>query len=60
MVSVCFGLEHDRWLAGIFAGLAYGLVAIRTRDIWAAVMAHVVTNLLLGLYVLAVGAYSFW
>ena len=59
-VSVCFGLEHDRWLAGAVAGLAYGLVAIRTRDIWAAAVAHIVTNLLLGLYVLAVGAYSFW
>jgi len=59
-VSVCFGLEHDRWMAGIFAGLAYGLLVIRTRDIWSAVIAHVVTNLLLGLYVLAVGAYGFW
>ena len=59
-VSICFGLEHDRWLAGIVAGLAYGLLAIRTRDIWAAVIAHVVTNLLLGLYVLAMGAYGFW
>ena len=59
-VSVCFGLEHDRWLAGIVAGLAYGLLMIRTRDIWAAVAAHVVTNFLLGLYVLAMGAYRFW
>ena len=59
-VSICFGVEHDRWLAGLLAGLAYGLLMIRTRDIWAAVVAHVVTNLLLGLYVLAVGAYGFW
>ena len=59
-VSVCFGLEHDRWLVGIMAGLAYGLLMIRTRDIWAAVAAHGVTNFLLGLYVLAMGAYRFW
>ncbi|NTV38018.1 MAG: CAAX prenyl protease-related protein, partial [Anaerolineales bacterium] len=59
-VSVCFGLEHDRWLVGIMAGLAYGLLMIRTRDIWAAVTAHGVTNFLLGLYVLAMGAYRFW
>lgn len=59
-VSVCFGLEHDRWLVGILAGLAYGLLLIRTRDIWAAVTAHVVTNLLLGFYVLVMGAYGFW
>jgi membrane protease YdiL (CAAX protease family) len=59
-VSVCFGIEHDRWLAGLMAGLAYGLLMIRTRNIWAAVVAHVVTNFLLGLYVLADGAYQFW
>ena len=59
-VSICFGLEHERWLAGLIAGLAYGLLMIRTRDIWAAVMAHMVTNFLLGLYVLAMGAYTFW
>ncbi|MBN1269043.1 MAG: CAAX prenyl protease-related protein [Kiritimatiellae bacterium] len=60
LVSVLFGFEHDRWLVGIVAGLAYGLLAIRTRDIWAACTAHVVTNLLLGIYVLAAGAYGFW
>ena len=59
-VGIVFGLEHDRWLVGILAGLAYGWVAVRTRDIWAAALAHVVTNFLLGVYVLAVGAYQFW
>jgi uncharacterized protein len=59
-VSACFGLEHNHWLAGIIAGLAYGLLMIRTRDIWAAVAAHGVTNFLLGLYVLATGTYQFW
>ncbi len=59
-VNVLFGLEHDRWLAGIVAGLAYGWIVLRTRDLWAACWAHVVTNFLLGLYVLAAGAYAFW
>ena len=58
--SVLFGLEHSRWLAGILAGLAYGLLYIRTGDLWAAVTAHITTNYLLGLYVLATGAYIFW
>lgn len=57
---ICFGFEHDRWLAGALAGAVYGWVYLRTRDIWAACFAHVVTNLLLGLYVLATGAYAFW
>ena len=59
-VSVVFGLEHQRWLVGIFAGLAYGLFVIKTRDIWAACVAHGITNLLLGWYVLATRAYAFW
>jgi CAAX prenyl protease-like protein len=61
LVSSClFGLEHSRWLAGVLAGLAYGLLYIRTGDLWAAVTAHITTNYLLGLYVLATGAYVFW
>lgn len=58
--AVLFGWEHDRWLVGIVAGLAYGGLYARTRCLGAAVMAHVVTNLLLGLHVLATGSYHFW
>ena len=59
-VAAAFGLEHDRWFAGMAAGLAYGWLYWRTRDIGAAVAAHVVTNFTLGCYVLASGAYRFW
>ena len=59
-VSLVFGLEHNRWFAGLLAGCVYAGLYIRTRDIWAAAVAHVTTNLLLGLYVLACGAYRFW
>ncbi|MEI6516583.1 MAG: CAAX prenyl protease-related protein [bacterium] len=58
--SCLFGLEHSRWLAGILAGLAYGLLYIRTGTLWTAIIAHIVTNYLLGLYVLATGAYQYW
>ena len=60
LAAFLFGLEHDRWLVGAIAGLAYGWLYVRTRDIWAAVFAHVVTNFLLGLYVLATASYYFW
>ncbi len=60
LVAVVFGFEHDRWLVGILAGLAYGFLYTRTRDVWSAVLAHVTTNLLLGVYVLATGSYGFW
>ena len=60
IMSALFGLEHNRWAVGMIAGLIYGLVMIRAKDIWAACLAHMVTNFTLGLYVLATGSYMFW
>jgi hypothetical protein len=60
MTAVVFGVEHSEWLAGIVAGLAFGWLYLRTRDIWAAVVAHVTTNFILGWYVLATGSYHYW
>lgn len=60
IVSVVFASAHNRWLVAIITGVLYGLLVIRTRDIWAACVAHGVTNFLLGLYVLAYGRYEFW
>lgn len=55
-----FGLEHDRWFAGMLAGLVYGWLVVRTGDLWAAAVAHGVTNLLLGVYVIVSRQYGFW
>jgi CAAX prenyl protease-like protein len=60
LVAVLFGVEHQRWAVGIIAGLVYGALMIRGRNIWPAITAHIVTNLLLGMYVLATGSYQFW
>lgn len=54
-----FAIEHDRWLAGAFAGVLYGWLALR-RGVVASIVAHIVTNLALGLYVLETGAWRFW
>jgi exosortase E/protease (VPEID-CTERM system) len=51
--GVLFGLMHGEWLAGILAGLAYGLVVVRTGRVRDAVVAHAVTN---GLLLVASGA----
>lgn len=60
-VVVClFGIEHTRWLAGMLAGTVYGMLYVRTGDIWSAVTAHVATNLLLAVYVVRAGAYALW
>jgi hypothetical protein len=58
--SLVFGFEHDLWLAGILAGLAYGVLYIRSGSLWAPVVAHSLTNLLLGLWVLATAQWHFW
>ena len=54
-----FAVEHDRWLVGAIAGIAYGLLA-RRRGLGAAVVAHVATNLVLGAWVLRSGQWQFW
>ena len=60
LTALAFGFEHNRWLVGVMAGLAYGWLYCRKGDMAAVSVAHVTTNYLLGLYVLATGSYSFW
>lgn len=57
---VLFGVEHNLWLAGMVAGLAYGALYRWHRTLWSPVLAHGVTNGLLGGWVLATGNWSYW
>ncbi|AKJ64425.1 CAAX prenyl protease-related protein [Kiritimatiella glycovorans] len=59
-VAALFGIEHFEWAAGIACGLLFGWLVIHTRDIWAGVVAHAVTNFMLGIYVWQSGAWQFW
>ena len=54
-----FAIEHDRWLVGAIAGIAYGLLYLR-RGLFAVIVAHATTNLVLGLWVLKTGQWQFW
>ncbi len=58
--AIPFGLEHNLWFAGILAGLAYGLLYRRTGRLWVPILAHALTNLLLGLWVVRTGNWQFW
>jgi CAAX prenyl protease-like protein len=58
--SALFALEHHLWFAGLLAGLAYGWLYVRTGNLWVPVLAHAVTNLLLGLWILYTGSWRFW
>lgn len=60
IASVLFGLEHTLWFAGIVAGLAYAWLYRASGNLWAPVVSHAVTNLMLGIWVLTTGAWSFW
>jgi CAAX prenyl protease-like protein len=57
---VLFGFEHNLWLAGIVAGAAYSLLYKRHRNLWSPILAHAVTNGLLGIWVVRTGNWSFW
>ena len=60
ITSLLFASEHNRWLVGLAAGVAYNLLLYRTRSLYACIVAHAVTNLALGIFVLYTGAWSFW
>ena len=55
-----FMLAHTLWLAAIVAGLAYALLYVRTGKLWVPVIAHAVTNGVLGIWVVATGQWQFW
>ena len=55
-----FVLAHTLWLAAAVAGLAYALLYRQTGKLWVAVIAHAVTNLVLGLWVVRSGNWAFW
>lgn len=55
-----FVLAHTLWLAAALAGLAYAALYRRSGKLWTAVIAHAVTNGLLGLWVIWSGRWEFW
>jgi CAAX prenyl protease-like protein len=57
---VLFGLEHNYIYAGIMAGVVYNVLLYRTRSLAQCVLAHAVTNLALGIYVVMTGKWLFW
>ena len=60
IASALFAVEHQQWLAGLIAGLAYGGLYMYTKKLWAPILAHAVTNGGLGVYVVMMGRWEFW
>lgn len=55
-----FGIEHNLWLAGMVAGVAYSLLYKRTGNLWSAILAHAATNGLLGVWVVMTASWTYW
>ncbi len=60
IVAVIFGVVHREWLTGILCGLGYQWLVCRRGHLGDAMVAHGVTNLLLGLWVVTRHAWVFW
>lgn len=60
VTSILFGFIHREWLAGILCGMAYQWLVLRKGHLGDAVVAHAISNLLLGACVVYKGAWQFW
>ena len=57
---VLFALSHPEWLAAAVFALALCLLLRFTKNLFACVLAHAVTNLMLGVYIVQTGQWQYW
>jgi uncharacterized protein len=61
IVAVLFASEHGAyWDVGLAAGIIYNWWMVRTRSLGDLILAHAVTNGILGAYVIAFGKWEYW
>ena len=62
LVALAFMLVHHTadWPAAFLGGLAYNFIAVRTGSLGACILAHSLTNLGLGIYIMATSQWGFW
>lgn len=58
--GAAFAFSHPEWLAALVTAAAYTALLRWRRSVFACVVAHAVTNLCLGLYVLQTGEWKYW
>ena len=58
--GILFACSHPEWLAALVFALAMCGLLARTKNLFACIVAHAVTNLLLGLYVLHFHQWQYW
>lgn len=62
VVTLGFGFAHSSadWVAALITGALYNFVAYRTRSLASCVLAHAVTNLCLGIWIMNTRQWGFW
>ena len=60
VVCGAFALSHPEWLAALVCAMLYGLLLRQSRSLFACLIAHAVTNLALGIYVLTTHNWVYW
>jgi len=62
VVTIGFTFAHSSadWIAAAITGALFNLVAYRTKSLGACVIAHALTNLLLGIWIMNTKQWGFW
>jgi CAAX prenyl protease-like protein len=62
VVTAAFALSHSPadWIAALITGALYNFVAYRTRSLSSCILAHAVTNLALGVWIMSTRQWGFW
>jgi len=55
-----FTLSHPEWLAAAIFALALCFLVRLTKNLFACILCHATTNLLLGIFVLHTGQWQYW
>lgn len=55
-----FASEHALWFAGLIAGIAYGALYMRSRNLWIPIVSHATTNGTLAIWIMATGSWHLW
>lgn len=60
VVAGLFAFAHPEWLVAFLCACAYAYLLRRTGSLWACIVAHLTTNLALGVYVVLTGDWKYW
>ena len=61
IVALLFASEHGSyWDVGLLAGIIYNWWMVRTKSLGDLILAHALTNFILGVYVIAYGKWEYW